>query len=56
MNSFLFDVASFGLLSESFLFTKLAISLLLAKIARFNLKANISAVSLLNSGVVICLP
>ena len=36
-------------------FTKLAISLLLAKFARFNLKSKISAVNLLYSGVVIYL-
>ena len=32
-NSFLFDVTSFSLLSKSVFFTKLAISLLLAKVA-----------------------
>ena len=34
-NSFLFDVTSFSLLFKSVLFTKLAISLLLAKFAFF---------------------
>ena len=54
-NWFLFDVASFSLLSKSVLFTKLALPLLLAKFARFNLKAKSSPLRLLNSGVVIYL-
>ena len=43
---------SFSLLSKFVLFTKLAILLLLAKFARFNLKPNISFVNLLNFGEV----
>ena len=54
-NSFLFVVTSFCLLSKSVFFTKLLISLLLARFARFNRKLKISAVNVLNSGVVICL-
>ena len=50
-NPFLFDGTSFSVLSKSVLFTKLAISLLLAKFARFNLKSKTSAVNVLNSGV-----
>ena len=50
-SSFLFDGTSLSLLSNSVLFTKLAISLLVAKFARFNLKSKTSAVNLLNSGV-----
>ena len=52
-NSFLFDVTSFSLLSKSVFFKKLAISILLATFALFNLKSKIAAVKLLNSGVVI---
>ena len=52
-NSFLFDVTSFSLLSKSVFFKKLAISILLATFALFNLKLKIAAVNLLNSGVVI---
>ena len=52
-NSFLFDVTSFSLLSKSVFFKKLAISILLATFALFNLKSKIAAVNLLNSGVVI---
>ena len=37
INSFLFDVTSFGLLSKSVFFMKLAVSLLLAKFACFSL-------------------
>ena len=44
-----------SLLSKSVLFTKLAIPLLLAKFSRFNFKSKISALNLLNSGVVIYL-
>ena len=54
-NSFLFDVTSFSLSSKSVLFTKLVIPSLVAKFACFNLKAKISAVNLLNSGVVVYL-
>ena len=54
-NSFLFYVTSFSLLSKSFFLTKLTIALLPAKFYRFNLKANISAVNLLNFEVVIYL-
>ena len=43
----------FSLSSKSVFFTKLAISLLLAKFARANLAAKFSAVNLINSGVVI---
>ena len=46
-NSFLFDITSFSLL-----FTKLAMSLLLAEFACFNPAAKFSDASLLNSGVV----
>ena len=52
-NSFLFDVISFISLSKSVLLKKLLMSLLLARLARFNLKAQIFALNLLNSGVVI---
>ena len=45
----------FRLLSKSVLFMKLAISFLLAKCGRFNLKSKISFAKLLNSGVVIYL-
>ena len=45
----------FSLLSKSVLFTNLAISLLLAKFACFNLAAKFSDVKVLNSGVVIYL-
>ena len=45
----------FHLLSKSVLFMKLAISLLLAKCGRFNLKSKISFAKLLNSGVVLYL-
>ena len=55
LNSFLFDVTPFSLLSKSVSFTKLAISLLLAKFAHFNLKSKIYATKLLNSGLVIYL-
>ena len=51
-NSFLFDVTSFGLLSKSVLFTRLELSLLLVKFARFNLNSKIYFVNLLNSVVV----
>ena len=54
-NSFLFDVTSFTLLSKPVLFTKLAISFLLAKFACFNLAAKFYDVKLFNSGVVIYL-
>ena len=54
-NSFLFYVASFSLLSKSAFLTKLTIALLPTKFYRFNLKANISAVNLLNFEVVIYL-
>ena len=52
-NPFLFDVTYFSLLSKSVFFKKLAISILLATFALFNLKSKIAAVNLLNSGVVI---
>ena len=48
----LYDVTSFSLLSKPVFFAKLAISLLLAKFAHFNLKSKTSIVNLLNSGVV----
>ena len=48
-SSILFDVISFSL------FTKLAISLLPTKFARFNLEEKIAAVNLLNYGLVIYL-
>ena len=54
-NSFLLDVISFSLLLKFDLFTKLAISLLLAKFACLSLAAKLSDVNLLNSGVVIYL-
>ena len=54
-DSFLFDVISFSLLTKFVLFTKLAISLWLAKFAHFNLKSKISPVNLLHSRVVIYL-
>ena len=54
-NSYLFDVTSFSLLSNSALFSKLAISLLPAKFARFSFKSHISAVNLSNSGVIVYL-
>ena len=54
-NVSLIDVTSFSLLSKSDLFTKLAISLWLAKFPCFNFKLEIPAVNLLNSGVVIYL-
>ena len=49
---FLFDVKSFSLLSKSVFFTKLAVSLLLAKFAFFNYAAKISTANILNSSVV----
>ena len=55
-NSFLFDVTFFSLLSKFLFFTKLAISLLLAKFVPFSLAVKFSNVKLLNSLVVICLP
>ena len=51
-NSFLFDVTSFSLLPISAFFTKLAISLLLAKFACLSLAVTFSDVNLLNSSVV----
>ena len=54
-NLFLFDVTFFTWLPKSALFTKLAISLCLAKFARFNLKSKLYFSKLLNSGVVIYL-
>ena len=54
-NSFLFDVTPFSLLSKSAFFTKLAISLLLAKFDRFNFKSKISTANFSNPGVVIYL-
>ena len=54
-NSFLFEVTGLSFSSKLVFFTKSAISFLLAKCARFNLKSKISAVNLLNSGVVIYL-
>ena len=50
-NSFLFDITSFILLSESVFFEKVAISLLIAKRACFNLAGKYSDANLLNSGV-----
>ena len=50
-----FFFKSFSFSSKSVLFTKLAISLLVARFACVNLSAKFSAVSLLNSGVVIYL-
>ena len=52
---FLFYVTSFSLLSKSVIFTKLAMSLLLAKFARNKLKSKVSVVNLWSSGVVIYL-
>ena len=46
-------MASFHLLSKAVLFTKLAMSLLLAKYARFNLTSKTSVANFLYSGVVI---
>ena len=53
-NSFLFYVTSL-VIKICLFFTKLAISLFLAKFARFNHKSKISAINLLNSEVVIYL-
>ena len=54
-NSFLFDVTFFTWLSKSVLFTKLAISLLLAEFACYDLAAKCYTVNLLNFGLVIYL-
>ena len=54
-NSFLFNVISFSLLSKSVFFTKLAISLLLAKYCGFSLAVKLSNVNLLYSCLVIYL-
>ena len=48
-NSFLFNVVSFSLLSKSAFFTKLAISLLLAKYCDFSLAVKLSNVNLVYS-------
>ena len=45
LNLFLFDVKGFSLLSKSTFFTKLAILLLLAKFACFNLEVNFLALT-----------
>ena len=55
LNSFLFDVTSFSLWTKSVFFTKLAISLLLAKFACDNFAVIFFDVNLLNSWVVIYL-
>ena len=52
-NSFSFDITSFSLLLKSVLFTGLAVSLLFAKFACFNLASKFSDVNLIHSGVVI---
>ena len=52
-NSFSFDVTCFSLQLKSVLFTKLAISLLLAKVACFSVRVRFLDVNLLNFGVVI---
>ena len=54
-NSFLFNVISFSLLSKSVFFTKLAVSLLLAKYCGFSLAVKLSNVNLLYSWLVIYL-
>ena len=54
-NSFLFNVVSFSLLSKSAFFTKLAISLLLAKYCGFSLAVKLSNVNLVYSWLVIYL-
>ena len=48
-DSFLLDVTSFSSLSKSVFFTKLALSLFLAKFACFGLAVKFSDVDLLNS-------
>ena len=48
-NSFLFNVVSFSLLSKSAFFTKLVISLLLAKYCGFSLAVKLSNVNLVYS-------
>ena len=56
-NSILFDIINFSFFYQnmSYLFTKLTISLFLAKYVCFSLAAKASAVKLLNYGVVIYL-
>ena len=54
-NSLLFNVVSFSLLSKSAFFTKLAISLLLAKYCGFSLAVKLSNVNLVYSWLVIYL-